>query len=77
VIDTLKTADHLARAGLPEAHARAIAESLLDATSAAGLATKEFLTEQLSPMRTDLAVLKWMTGTLIVLVIAILLKLFV
>jgi hypothetical protein len=76
VIDTLKTADRLARARLPQAQARAIAESLPDATSAARLASKEFLTGLLSPMRADLAVLKWMTVTLIVLVIAVLLRLF-
>ena len=77
MIDTLKTADNLRSAGLPEAHARAIAESLRGAQEEDGLVTTPYLAEQLSPIRTDVVVLKWMCGTntaLLVAVLALLLR---
>jgi hypothetical protein len=61
-IDTLKTADTLAKAGMPEAQARAIAQSLREVQDDAQWVTKPWLAEQLAPVRTELAVVKWMCG---------------
>ncbi|HEY1326269.1 MAG TPA: DUF1640 domain-containing protein [Casimicrobiaceae bacterium] len=76
-IDTLKTADNLTRAGMPEAQARAIAESLREVEDDAQWITKPWLAEQLAPVKTDVAVLKWMCGAntgMLIAVLALLLR---
>jgi hypothetical protein len=77
-IDTLKTADDLAKAGMPDAQARAIAQSLREVQDDAQWVTRPGVSEQLAPVRTDVAVLKWMCGAntgMLIAVLAILLRL--
>lgn len=77
-IDTLKTADNLTKAGMPQAQARAVAESLREVRDDAQWVTKPWLAEQLAPVKTGVAVLKWMCGAntgMLIAVLALLLRL--
>ncbi len=76
--DTLKFANKLKSAGVPDKQAEAISEVL--EVNLKDLVTKEYLDvkfqQELAPIRTDLAVLKWMMGILIAGVMSIVIKTF-
>lgn len=76
--DTLKFVQTLEKAGVPYAHAEAFAEVFKQAQGEAELVTKPYLNATLdaalAPLRTDLAVLKWMMGLLLAGVMALILK---
>ena len=80
--DTLKFANKLKSAGVPDKQAEAEAEALSEAleVNLKELVTKEYLDtkfhQELAPIRTDLAVLKWMIGILIAGVMSLVLKTF-
>ncbi len=80
--DTLKFANKLKSAGVPEKQAEAEAEALSEAleVNLKELVTKEYLDvkfqQELAPIRTDLAVLKWMIGLMLAGVISLVLKAF-
>lgn len=80
--DTLKFANKLKSAGVPEKQAEAEAEALAEAleVNLKELVTKEYLDvkfqQELAPIRTDLAVLKWMIGLMLAGVILLVLKAF-
>ncbi len=80
--DTLKFANKLKSAGVPEKQAEAEAEALAEAleVNLKELVTKEYLDvkfqQELAPIRTDLAVLKWMIGLMLAGVISLVLKAF-
>ena len=68
--DTLKFVHTLKAAGIPDKQAEAEAEAISEAleVNLKDLVTKEYLDvkfqQDLAPVRTDLAVLKWMMGFL-------------
>ena len=64
--DTLELVDKLKSAGIPQEHAEAQNK----------LVTRDDLEIALSPLKTDLAVLKWMIGILIAGVMSIVIKTF-
>jgi len=76
--DTLKFANKLKSAGVPDKQAEAISEVL--EVNLKDLVTKEYLDvkfqQELAPIRTDLTVLKWMMGILIAGVMSIVIKTF-
>ena len=80
--DTLKFANKLKSAGVPDKQAEAEAEALAEAleVNLKELVTKEYLDvklqQELAPIRTDLAVLKWMIGAMMAGVISLVLKAF-
>ena len=87
--DTLKFANKLKSAGVPEKQAEAEAEAISEAleVNLKDLVTKEYLDaklqQELAPIRTDLAVLKadsvtikWMMGIIIAGVMSIVIKTF-
>lgn len=77
--DTLKYVDALQSAGVSDAQARAGAQALRVALSEAindSVATKRDVAIEAAPMKTDIAVLKWMAGFNIALTLAIFWKLF-
>lgn len=80
--DTLKFANKLKSAGVPEKQAEAEAEALSEAleVNLKELVTKEYLDakfqQELAPIRTDLAILKWMIGLMLAGVISLVLKAF-
>ncbi len=80
--DTLKFANKLKSAGVPDKQAEAEAEAISEAleVNLKDLVTKEYLDvkfqQELAPVRTDLAVLKWMMGILIAGVMSIVIKTF-
>jgi len=80
--DTLKFANKLKSAGVPEKQAEAEAEALAEAleVNLKELVTKEYLDvkfqQELAPIRMDLAVLKWMIGLMLAGVISLVLKAF-
>ncbi len=80
--DTLKFANKLKSAGGPEKQVEAEAEALAEAleVNLKELVTKEYLDvkfqQELAPIRTDLAVLKWMIGLMLAGVISLVLKAF-
>jgi hypothetical protein len=79
--DTLKFAQRLEKAGATREYAIAEAEALADVLSSGTqeLVTKADLEREIAPIRTDLAVLKWMVGMSLALstgTIALLAKLF-
>ncbi len=80
--DTLKFANKLKSAGVPDKQAEAEAEALSEAleVNLKELVTKEYLDtklqQELAPLRTDLAVLKWMIGLILASVISLVLKAF-
>jgi len=72
--DTLELVDRLKTAGIPQEQAEAIVRVIAEAQNR--LVTKDDLEIALSPLKTDLAVLKWMMGILIAGVLSIVLKTF-
>ncbi len=76
--DTLRLVDKLKSAGIPPEQAEAVIRVISEAQDQ--LVTKNDLTSALddviNPVKTDLAVLKWMTGILIAGVMSIVIKLF-
>jgi hypothetical protein len=76
--DTLKFVERLEKAGVPREHAKAEAEALAEVfeTGTQDIVTKFDLSQELAPIRTDLAVLKWMAGVGLGIGITILFKLF-
>ena len=80
--DTLKFANKLKSAGVPDKQAEAEAEALSEVleVNLKELVTKEYLDtklqQELAPLRTDLAVLKWMIGLILASVISLVLKAF-
>jgi len=80
--DTLKFANKLKSAGVPDKQAEAEAEAISEVleVNLKDLVTKEYLDvkfqQELAPIRTDLAVLKWMMGILIAGVMSIVIKTF-
>lgn len=73
--DKLTYVDSLKAAGIPDGQARAMAEGL-DKALREEVATKSFVAEQLAPLKTDVAVLKWMMGFALAVLVAIALKTF-
>jgi hypothetical protein len=76
--NTLKFAQRLEKAGATREYAAAEAEALSDVfeTGTQELITKSDLQQELAPIRTDLAALKWMMGAMIAIGMTILFKLF-
>ena len=76
--DALRLVDKLKSAGIPPEQAEAVIRVISEAQDQ--LVTKNDLTSDLddviNPVKTDLAVLKWMTGILIAGVMSIVIKLF-
>jgi hypothetical protein len=72
--DTLDLVDKLKNAGIPQEQAEAVVRVIADAQNK--LVTKDDLEIALSPLKTDLAVLKWMIGILIAGVMSLVLKTF-
>jgi hypothetical protein len=76
--DTLKLVDKLKSAGIPPDQAEAIVRVI--AESQDELVTRDHLdhalNKALSPIRVELAVLKWMTGVVIGGVVALIIKAF-
>ena len=72
--DTLELVDKLKTAGIPQEQAEAVVRVIADAQTK--LVTKDDLELALSPLKTDLAVLKWMIGIVIAGVMSIVLKSF-
>ena len=76
--DTLELTDLLKTSGIEQKQAETIVKTIAKAQD--GLVTKEYLDykfeKELSPIRTDLAVLKWMMGLLLGATVSIMLKLF-
>ena len=71
---TLELVDKLKTAGIPQEQAEAVVRVIADAQTR--LVTKDDLELALSPLKTDLAVLKWMIGIVIAGVMSIVLKSF-
>ena len=76
--DTLKYANRLKVAGVPDKQAEAMAEAQVEVNerSLDMLVTKQDLERELSPIRVDLAVLKWMVGIQTAGTLALILKTF-
>ena len=72
--DTLDLVDRLKKAGIPQEQAEAVVRVIAEAQNR--LVTKDDLEIALSPLKTDLTVLKWMMGILIAGVLSIVLKTF-
>lgn len=72
--DTLELVDKLKSAGIPQGQAEAVVRVIAEAQNR--LVTKDDLEIALSPLKTDLAVLKWMMGLLLVSVLSLVLKTF-
>ena len=72
--DTLELVDKLKSAGIPQEQAEAVVRVIAEAQNK--LVTRDDLEIALSPLKTDLAVLKWMIGILIAGVMSIVIKTF-
>ena len=76
--DTLKLVDKLKSAGIPPEQAEAIVRVIAEWQYE--LVTRDYLdralSTELAPIRTELAVLKWMTGVVIGGVVALLIRVF-
>jgi len=72
--DTLELVDKLKTTGIPQEQAEVVVRVIADAQHR--LVTKDDLEIALSPLKTDLAVLKWMIGILIAGVMSIVIKTF-
>ncbi|MDD3517004.1 MAG: DUF1640 domain-containing protein [Chromatiales bacterium] len=76
--DTLKLVDRLKAAGIPPDQAEAVVRVIAEAQDQ--LVTKAdldaALERELSPIRTELAVLKWMMGVVIGGIVALIIKAF-
>lgn len=71
---TLELVDKLKTAGIPQEQAEAVVRVIAETQHR--LVTKDDLEIALSPLKTDLAVLKWMIGILIAGVMSIVIKTF-
>jgi hypothetical protein len=72
--DTLELVDKLKTTGIPQEQAEVVVRVIADAQHR--LVTKDDLETAFSPLKTDLAVLKWMIGILIAGVMSIVIKTF-
>ncbi len=72
--DTLELVDKLKSAGFAQDQAEAVVRVIADAQNR--LVTKDDLEIALAPLKTDLAVLKWMIGMLFAVSLSIAFKLF-
>jgi hypothetical protein len=72
--DTLKLVDKQKIAGLPPEQAEAVVGAIAEAQDE--LPTKTWLDSALAPVKTDLAILKWMMGILLAGVISLVMKSF-
>jgi len=72
--DTLELVSKLKSAGIPQEQAEAVVRVIAESQSR--LATKDDLELSLVPVKTDLAVLKWMQGVLLAGVLSLVLKTF-
>ena len=76
--DTLELVDKLKSAGISQEQAEAVVRVIAEVQDT--LVTKEYLgfkfEKELSPIKTDLAVLKWMMGVLLAGVLSLVLKAF-
>ena len=72
--DTLELTESLKKAGIPAEQAEAVVRAIAKAQDP--LVTKTDLDNSLAPIRTDLAVLKWMMGVLLAGVISLVMKTF-
>jgi hypothetical protein len=72
--DTLELVDKLKSAGIPQEQAEAVVRAITQAQGQ--LVTKADLEVALAPIRTDLAVLKWMLGVLLAGVVSLVLEAF-
>lgn len=72
--DTLELVDKLKSAGIPQEQAEAVVRVIAEAQ--ARLVTKVDLEITLLPVKTDLAVIKWMMGVLLAGVLSLVLKAF-
>lgn len=72
--DTLELVDKLKTADIPQEQAEAVVRVIAEGQHR--LVTKDDLAVALSPLKTDLAVLKWMIGILIAGVMSIVIKTF-
>lgn len=72
--DTLHLVDKLKAAGIPPEQAETVVRVIAEAQNQ--LVTKTDLDIALAPIRTDLAVLKWMMGVLLAGVLSLILKTF-
>lgn len=72
--DTLKLMEKLKTAGFQPEQAEAVVRAIADAQDE--LVTKAYLDIALSPLKTDLAIQKWMLGILLAGVISLVLKSF-
>ncbi|MBF0461079.1 MAG: DUF1640 domain-containing protein [Magnetococcales bacterium] len=69
--DTLKFVETLQASGFDEPQAKGMAAAILEVqkSNLDTLATKHDLEKELSPIRTDLAVIKWMLALIIIVVV--------
>lgn len=74
IFDTLELVSKLKSAGIPQEQAEAVVRVIAESQSR--LVTKDDLELSLVPVKTDLAVLKWMLGVLLAGVISLVLKTF-
>jgi len=74
--DTLKFVKTLEASGFAANQAEAIATAYRDAANEQELLTKKDLQIELAPIKTELQILKWMTGLVIGGIIALILKSF-
>lgn len=72
--DTLQLVEQLRTAGIPQDQAEAVVKVI--AKSQDNLVTQQGLETALVPLKTDLAVLKWMMGLMIAGVMSLVLKTF-
>lgn len=72
--DTLQLVEKLKAAGIAPEHAEAVVRVIVESQNE--LLTKTDLEIALAPIRTDLAVLKWMMGVLLAGVLSLILKTF-
>ncbi len=72
--DTLKLVEKLKTAGFAPEQAEAVVRAIADAQDE--LVTKAYLDVALAPLKTDLAILKWMMGILLAGVISLVMKSF-
>jgi len=72
--DTLELVSKLKSAGIPQEQAEAVVRVIAESQSR--FVTKDDLELSLAPVKTDLAVLKWMLGVLLAGVLSLVLKTF-
>lgn len=72
--DTLELVDKLKSAGIPQEQAEAVVRVIAEAQNR--LVTKDDLEMALVPLKTDMAVTKWMLGILLAGVMSLVLKAF-